>query len=267
MNTAQTRLCGLIGWPVEHSRSPEMHNAAFLALQLDYVYLAFAVAPNHLRSAIVGAQVLGLRGLNVTVPHKVDALALCQPDELSAKVGAVNTLTFEGDRCLGSNTDVHGFSALLGELALRPRRVLVLGQGGAARAVATALFDRVDQLTLVARRPARLMLGNQTVEVLPWQPPLLADRLATCDLLVDATSRGLHNDPETIDLERLSSSAVVIDLTARTHTPLTAAARQRGLAAHTGSLMLLHQGARAFELWTGRPAPLAVMRETLESRR
>ncbi len=264
MITSKTKACGVIGWPVEHSFSPAMHNAGFAALGLDFVYLGFAVKPNDLTVAIAGAQALGLRGLNVTIPHKAAALALCQPDALATKVGAVNTLTFENGRCLGSNTDVHGFAMLLSELQLQPKRAVVLGQGGAARAAVAALIDGIDQITVVARTPAPFVVAGHTIDVQPWSDAVLCTGFADCDLLVDATSRGL-SDTAPFDLSPLGAGAAVVDLVVGRSTPLTAAARTRGLRAATGTAMLLYQGGRAFELWTGKPAPLSAMREALES--
>src|SRR5690348_11338837 len=133
------RVLGVIGWPIAHSRSPEMQNAGLKALGLDWTYVKLAVPPPKIVSAGHGPAALGFRGLNVTIPHKETVLALCEPDALAREVGAVNTLAFEGDRVLGYNTDVHGFRMLLGETGVAPvGRVLILGAGGAARAVAMA---------------------------------------------------------------------------------------------------------------------------------
>jgi shikimate dehydrogenase len=257
------RLLGVIGWPIAHSRSPAMHNAALQHISADFVYLPFAVRPENLRVAIEGFRALGGRGLNVTIPHKEAALALCQPDELAVRVGAVNTLVFEDDGIIhGGNTDVHGFQMLMKESGAQSGNaignVIVLGIGGAARAVVAALSGNV---TLVARRPRPFSLGGRDYEVQPWSalPTLLRD----ADLLVDATPRGLSDAPNDLDLS--STHAAVLDLVVRRETPLTRAARARGLRAATGTAMLLHQGAAAFERFTGIAAPLDVMRTALDS--
>jgi len=253
------RLLGVVGWPIAHSRSPAMQNAALQHLGLDYVYLPFAVAPKDLRAAVEGARALGARGLNLTLPHKEAALSLCEPDELAARVGAVNTIVFDDDRASGTNTDVHGFRQLLRESGVRPGKVIVLGIGGAARAVVAALDGQ--HVTLVARRPRPFVLGGRAHPVEPWSalPTLLGD----ADLLVDATPRGLADDAEMIDLS--STNAAVLDLAPRRDTPLTRAARARGLNAAAGAAMLLHQGAAAFQLWTGAAPPLEVMRNALDA--
>ena len=253
------RLLGVIGWPIAHSRSPAMQNAALQHLRLDYVYLPFAVKPDSLGAAIAGARALGVRGLNVTIPHKEAALALCEPDELARRVGAVNTLVFDDDAVRGTNTDVHGFRKLMEEVGAHPRRAVILGAGGAARAVVTALEDA--EVTVVSRNPRPFM--GRPVE--PWTA--LPERLRDADLLVDATPRGLTNQEETPEIKAALSStrAVILDLVVRRDTALTRAARAHGLTTSAGAPMLLHQGAAAFERWTGQPAPLEVMRRALDA--
>ena len=245
------RLFGVIGWPVAHSRSPAMQNAALRALGLTEGYFAFAVEPARLATAISGAQALGFRGLNVTIPHKAKALALCEPDALAREVGAVNTLIFEGAHILGANTDVHGFRKLLDEAAPHRsfQRALVLGAGGAARAVVAALHQIGVEITVASRRGAPLTVGNLTTSAIAWEPAALASALAASDLLVDATPRGLDPNAVALDLSPLPDGALVLDLVVRRETRLTADARARGLAAETGTAMLLHQGAAALERW------------------
>jgi shikimate dehydrogenase len=242
-----TRLLGVIGWPIGHSRSPAMQNAALQHNSLDFVYLPFAVKPEDLGAAIDGARALGVRGLNVTIPHKEAALKLCVPDALAQKVGAVNTLIFE-DVIRGANTDVYGFQKLMEETGIvKSDRPLILGAGGASRAVQAALPHAI----VVARHPKA---GQH-----PWQDlPSLAQR---SDLIIDTTPRGLGNE----DVDLPPTGAAILDLVARRETPLVKLARARGLTAATGVAMLLHQGAAAFELWTGTPAPVAVMRKALDA--
>jgi shikimate dehydrogenase len=256
----RTKLLGVIGWPVEHSRSPAMHNAALEALGLDYVYLAFAVRPDELGAAIFGGRALGLRGLNVTIPHKEAAMAYCRPDELARAVGAVNTLIWDGaGPPIGTNTDVHGFRMLAAESGSDLHgRAIVLGAGGAARAVVAALRDTAYELIVVSRSGRRI----EGAHAVRW-PPSLASLLRDCDLLVDATPRGLDEEATPLPLDALPDRAVVLDLVVRRETALTRAARARGLRAETGGEMLLHQGAAALERWVGRPAPVDVMRTAL----
>jgi shikimate dehydrogenase len=262
-------MLGVIGWPIAHSFSPAMHNAALAALGLDWAYGAFPVAPAKLAEAVAGAGALGFVGLNVTIPHKEAALALCRPDEEALRAGAVNTLVFdEAERPRGLNTDLHGFRKLLEELSFDPRdaRVAVLGAGGAARAVVAVLADAGAVVTVVTRSARRrIELSGHDVPHLPWRPEVLHDLLPAIDLLVDATPRSLQPGArDANEVDELPPSATVVDLVVRADTPLVAAARARGLVTATGVAMLVHQGARALEAWTGQPAPLEMMRRALD---
>jgi shikimate dehydrogenase len=259
--TAATRLLGVVGWPIAHSRSPAMHNAALAALDLDYVYLAFGMPPEQLMTALAGLREAGARGLNITIPHKEAALAFGEPDEIARSVGAVNTLVFEGDAVLGTNTDVHGFRALCAESGARTDgRAVVLGSGGAARAVIAALMPTAREIVMLTRTRRELYVGGVLHTGIPWAPM----ELTGADLVVDATPRGLDDAQPPPDLSALPAHATVLDLVARRDTPLLRAARARGLHAAAGAGMLLHQGAAAFERWTGRAAPLEVMRRALD---
>ncbi|HZS35501.1 MAG TPA: shikimate dehydrogenase [Polyangia bacterium] len=262
--TSRTGILGVIGWPIKHSRSPAMQNAALESLGADLVYLAFAVPDGKLPMAIAGARSLGVRGLNVTVPHKQSVMALCQPDELARKVGAVNTLSFDGDVVRGSNTDVHGFRMMLDEAGgMTPGRVVILGAGGAAHAIVAALEGLATHITSVSRSGHRVPGAEHAA----W-PTNAADTRALLDgasLLVDATPRGLADDAAAFDVAALPPHALVLDLVVKRETPIVRAARARGLRASNGAAMLLHQGAASLERWLGRPAPLEVMRAALDA--
>ena len=253
---------GVIGHPIAQSRSPAMHNAALRALGIDGEYGAFDVAPAGLAAFIARCRERGMRGLSVTIPHKRAALALCEPNELAARVGAVNTLLFDDDGVTrGSNTDVYGFVKLLESVKANLNgRAVVLGAGGAARAIATVLADR-GELVVVARRGGKLTLADRAIDLTPWDR--LSEALYDSALLIDCTPRGLDRDTPRIDLMPLPPTAIVLDLVVASDTRLTRDARARGLVSATGVEMLLHQGARAFQLWTGREAPVDVMRAAL----
>lgn len=281
--SATTGLVGLLGFPVGHSLSPAMHEAAFAALGLDLRYQAFAVEPARLGEAIRGAEALGLWGLNVTIPHKVAALQHCRPGPLAVRVGAVNTLVLRAaptrrdarpsgaaqadEAPLGLNTDVHGFRALLDEEGFDPRgaEVVILGAGGAARAVTVALREAgAGEIVLLARRSVSFVVDGVQHRVVPWDDQAgRAEWLSRCRLLVDATPRGLDPDGDRFDLASLGADSLVVDLVVRPTTALVDAARARSLRAATGESMLLHQGAAAFTAWTGHEAPVQVMRTAL----
>lgn len=240
-----------------------MQTAALAALGFKGEYVAQAVAPDELENFVQHAHEHGFRGVNVTIPHKMAALKLCAPDELATRVGAVNTLVFE-DGARGYNTDVHGFVELAKEAGARlDGAVVLLGNGGAARAVAHAVHGH-GKLAVVARTPHSFVVDGNALTVVPWSDDVLAKLLERADVLVDATPRGLDDAAAPIDLAPLPSHAVVLDLVVARETALTKAAKARGLQAATGVAMLLHQGAKSLELWTHKKAPLDVMRKALD---
>ena len=259
MLAATTRICGLIGAEVSHSFSPAMHNAAFSHLGLDMAYAAWRVSD--VATAIEGAKALGFLGLNVTAPHKEAALGACIPDELASAVGAVNTIVFSYGAARGTNTDVHGVERALDEFAPRRlERAVVVGAGGAARAVLYALDLRGIDAQLLARRDLQVLVGSRAYR----SRPLEDAALARADIVIDATPVGLGDGPPAWSVEALRPDAVVLDLVVRRSTPLTRAAAARGLVARAGETMLLHQGALAFERFAGRHAPVEVMRAALD---
>ncbi len=259
-----TRVAAVIGWPVNHSRSPALHNAAFAALGIDAVFVALPVSPARLPAALRGMAALGFLGASVTVPHKQTCFALCDRlDDAAEAIGAVNCLLFAGDALVGHNTDAVGFvDALASELGREARgaRALLLGSGGAARAVAHGLRAAgAAEVTVVARSAPAWCAARSWSE--------LAGLAADCDLLVDCTSAALGGGdyPAPPPIDRLPEGATVVSLMYGRPLPLLEAARARGLFVMDGASMLLHQGARAFTLWTGRPAPLEAMRAAMDS--
>ena len=250
------RRAAVIGHPVAHSRSPAMHTAAYRALGLDWEYLGVDVEPAGLAAFVAGLDAAGFAGVNVTIPHKQAVLELC--DELSAgarRARSVNTVLVRDGRLLGETTDGAGLLWALGDA--EPADALVLGAGGAARAAVTALADAGWRVAVSARRPeAAAKLG---VAVEPW-PPQRGARL-----IVNATPLG--QVPGTAvavpGTELITPATIVCDLAYRgdgTPTPLIEAATARGARAVEGLDVLVGQGIAAFELLTGVPAPVDVMR-------
>lgn len=260
----RSRVGAVIGWPVEHSRSPALHNAAFAAAGIDAVFVALPVAPGGAAAAVRGMASLGFLGASVTVPHKQAVMAACDRLDPSAEVvGAVNCLCFDAGSVIGHNTDAGGFADALAAIATGDpagRRAVLLGGGGAARAVAAGLRGAGAQIAVIARAPRRV----DWIEAAPWTAATLDDALPDCDILVDCTSAGLSAErenqlPAPVPVEALPPSAIVATLVYHRETALLAAARARGLATVDGAGMLVHQGARAFTLWTGRAAPVDAM--------
>lgn len=276
---AVTRLVGLIGWPVAHSFSPALHNAAFAALGLDYAYVALPVAPARLGEAVAGLRALGFRGANVTVPHKQTVRAFVDELDPEARLaGAVNTLVVADDgRLLGFNTDVDGFGRAFREAA--PERLdglvaLVLGAGGAARAATLWLARAGAEVTVVARdavaaagvaEMVRAAAPGAAARTLPLAA-LDATLVASAAVLVNATTLGMGGAGKVprAFVDNVRRDHVVFDVVyGRQPTPLIAQARQRGARAIDGFSMLIWQAAAAFELWTGEVAPLEVMRSAV----
>ena len=268
MISASTRVAGVIGDPVRHSLSPVIHNAAFQALGLDWVYLAFPVPAGDGAAAVTAMRTFGLDGLNVTMPHKGDVIAGL--DRLSATASAlrsVNTIHRLGDELVGESTDGRGFvDALLHDEGFDPagRRVVVFGAGGAARAIVLALADAgATDIAVVNRTAAK---AEQAVALAPDGVARLGSEedVDAADLVVNATSVGMGGTPQAdavlLDVRRLRADHVVADLVYHPmRTPLLVAARERGAVAVTGLGMLIHQAAHAFRLWTAEDPPLEVM--------
>lgn len=266
--TSSTRFAGVIGWPVGHSLSPSMHNAGFRALGLDWAYLAFPIAPDDLESAVRGLAQSGCGGLSVTIPHKQAVIDCCSAVTPAVEaIGACNTLIPDGNGGFtGDNTDAAGFLQALDEaapVALEGAEVLLIGAGGAARAVAFALGGRGARLRVANRTEEKAAaLG----EVIPFTSSAIEDAAASAVLVVNSTSLGMGSDdlPGELPVESLGPQTVAYDLVYRTEpTPWLGAAAARGARTVDGVGMLLHQGAIAFRQWTGEEPPIDAMRAGL----
>lgn len=265
MTTATTRVAAVIGSPVRHSLSPVLHNAAFEALGLDWVYLAFEVAPGRAADALAAMTVLGIDGLSVTMPHKDDvARTVDVPSASVLALGACNCVVRLPDgRLAGENTDGEGFVDSLREAGHDPagRRCVVLGGGGAARAVVAALgLAGAAEVAVVNRTEARAAAAASLAGRAGRVGTL--DDVTLADVVVNATSVGMGDDRTLPSpAERFRPGQVVADLVYHPlETAWLAAARARGASCVDGLGMLVHQAARAFECWTGVAPPVAVMR-------
>ena len=272
MISAHTRLLGLIGDPVGQSVSPAMHNAALQALGLDCVYLAFRVTAPSLIQAVGGLRALDAGGFNVTIPHKVKILPLL--DELApeaAAIGAVNTIVNRDGRLVGYNTDAGGFRAALRKYDVDPAGMtaVLIGAGGAARAIAFALVSQKASLTILARRPEaaldlvlRLKAGAGQVEARELTRANLEAALGRGDLVINATSVGMTPDSDRTPVpgDLLRAGMTVFDAVYHPQqTRLLREAETAGAAVIGGLEMLVAQAALSFELWTGQKAPLEIM--------
>jgi len=278
---SRTGVIGVLGHPVGHSLSPRMHNAALQAQGIDMVYLAFDVPPERLREAILGLRALGLRGVNVTVPHKEAIVGLLDHVEDGAvRIGSVNTVVNDDGRLVGYNTDKSGFLAALRGLRLDGARGLtcfVAGAGGAARAVVAALIeDGAREIYIYNRTPERaISLCSQaaswgSARCLAVSEHEVFGAARQADLIVNATSVGLTPSVKesAVPVDILHSRQMVMDLVyGLGPTTLVREAKARGATAIDGKEMLVMQAAGSYELWTGRRAPVDVMRTSIDGER
>lgn len=272
-----TKNLGVIGWPIAHSLSPAMQAAAIQRAGLDYAYIAMPVRPETLKQAVEGLRSLGFRGFNVTIPHKTAIMdCLDEIDEDARRIGAVNTVLHEGGRLLGRNTDVTGFLRGFSRqgVTVREKRAVVLGAGGAARAVVWGLLrEGVGRLVVGARNPgkARAALSDfAAAEVFSWSDGAFLDALGAAEILVNTTPLGMTPKVEAtppVDWGLVQPSAFVCDIIyTPARTRFLRAAEARGCRTLNGTAMLVGQGAEAFELWTGvRPDEDAMERALLEA--
>ncbi len=267
-----TRKVGLIGWPVGHSFSPEIHNAAFSHCQLDYVYVPLPVEPSQLKGAVQGLVALGFSGANVTIPHKIAVMEyLDEIDETARLAGAVNTIVVQQGKLIGYNTDARGFMTALKQngFAIQGKLVLLLGAGGAARAVLAGLANSdVKTVVVAARQPNQ---AQQFVKLFPavsvqsvlWSGNAFQQEVSQADFIIQATPIGMYPNCEAMPLlpiAQLQPAAVVCDLIYNpVTTKLLAQSAAAGHPVLSGLSMLVEQAALAFEYWTGQAAPCQTM--------
>ena len=272
--SGKTKICGVIGDPIEHTMSPVMHNAAFQELGIDYLYVPFRVRKEELGKAIEGMRALNIRGLNVTIPHKVNVIPLLDElDPLIEKIGAVNTIVNNGGVLKGYNTDATGFlQALLeGEVEPKGKNTVILGAGGASRAISFILAERGAHLFILNRSVSRAeeLAGriSQTfkngIKAFKLDEENLSAVLKGADILVNTTSVGMspNVDESPLPAKLLRPGLVVFDIVYNpVKTRLLREAGAAGAQTISGIEMLVWQGALAFEKWTAQKAPLELMK-------
>ena len=275
--SGKTRVCGIIGDPVEHSLSPAMHNAAFQKLNLDFVYVAFRVGKDELREAIVGAKSLDIRGLNVTMPHKNAVMKyLDEIDPTARSIGAVNTILNDNGRLIGYDTDGIGALKALKEngISLNGKKLLLLGAGGAGKAIAFHAAQEVEELKILNRTTQK---AKDLAEVLrkkfgkkidgnSLSAKTIKKELEDANIMVNATSVGMYpkDDQSLIDPSWLRPNLCVMDIVYNPiETKLAKDAKSVGAKVVSGVEMLVYQGAASFEIWTNRPAPVKVMKQAI----
>lgn len=269
--TGHTRVVGVIGFPVEHSLSPAMHNAEFERLQLDWVYVPFPVHPEKIEAALRGLAAAGVTGINVTIPHKQAVIALLDEVTTEARaIGAVNTIRFESDgRLKGYNTDAPGWvDDIQQDILLSDSTVAILGAGGASRALcigaagagakSICIFNRTVETAQAVSESLQEQFPAVRFEWAPLDSDDERERFLKCEIIVNATSLGMASNPGMpVPVDWLHDNQYVYDtIYTPAETELLKAARQRGCAVRNGTGMLARQGALSFEIWTGqRPDP------------
>ena len=276
----ETGVCAVIGDPVEHSLSPVMHNAAFQKLGLNLVYVAFNVTRNELKEAVAGARSLGLRGLNVTMPHKKAVMRyLDETDSTAEAIGAVNTILNNQGKLVGYNTDGKGAMIALKKNGIYPeeKKMLLLGAGGAAKAIAFQAAQEVEELVILNRTSEK---ATKLAELLrkkfgkkvkggALSAEVLKEEMKTADILVNATPVGMHPDVNLspVPLDLLRRDLCVMDIIYNPlETKLVKDAKAVGAKVVLGLEMLLYQGAVSFEIWTNCSAPVDVMKKAALSK-
>lgn len=261
---------GLLGNPVGHSLSPPLHEAAYDELGIDAAYVTLEPEPDALEAAIEGASALGIAGLNVTIPFKEEALEYVEPDDLAARIGAVNTIDLSAAPPLGYNTDAAGLRRAFAhhEVSVEGRHAVVVGAGGAGRAAAFSLADAGATVAIANRTESRAVALAEEIAAasghsLGELPSLLTD----ATVLVNATSVGMEEDQSPVPADALHPDLTVLDAVYRPlRTRLLSDASEVGAETIDGAWMLLYQGVEAFERWTGKSAPVGVMNDALRER-
>jgi shikimate dehydrogenase len=274
--SGKTKITGIFGYPVEHTLSPLMHNTAYNVLKLNICYLAFRVSPQNLSDAVKAVRALNILGVNITVPHKENVIPLLDGLDKEAKfIGAVNTVVNHEGRLIGYNTDGKGFMKSLSEarISVNNKNVLILGAGGAARAISYYLSEKVSKLFLydIDREKAKKLIrdlkkirGN--IFAFNLRSSTSNPAFNEIDIIINATPLGWKkDDPLPVNTKNLTSRQVVCDLIYK-KTPLLDKASKKGCKTLDGSGMLLWQGALAFELFTGVKPPVDIMRKALLSK-
>jgi shikimate dehydrogenase len=270
----KSRVCAIIGNPVDHSLSPVMHNAAFKELRLNLVYVAFKVTSGELETAVLGAKSLGLQGLNITMPHKQAVMKYLDEVDVTAKsVGAVNTVLCKNGKLIGYNTDGRGAISALQENGVytEEKKMVILGAGGAAKAIAYQASQDLSELVILNRTHEKAKKLAESiksfgvkVKIGTLSHEIMRTEMPTTDILVNATSLGMHpkSGCSPVPSDILRSDLCVMDIIYNPlDTQLAKDAKAKGAKVVSGLEMLIYQGAVAFEIWTNYPAPIEVMRK------
>jgi shikimate dehydrogenase len=280
--SGKTKIVGVIGFPIEHTLSPVMHNTAFKNLKLNYIYIPFKVEPKNLKYAIKALKVLNIVGLNVTIPHKTNVISyLNNVDKLAREIGAVNTILNKDGKLFGYNTDAYGFIESLkkNNFNLKGKNGLILGAGGASKAVCFALvYLGVNSLTISNRtlykaknlvKKIKKYNSNIELKYIPFEQKILSKLFLDVDFAVNTTSIGMYPNINDTPVEKFkipSSNFLVYDLIyIPFKTKFLKTAEKFGARTINGLDMFVFQGAKAFEIWTGIKPPIELMSNAIKN--
>jgi shikimate dehydrogenase len=268
--TGKTKITGIFGYPIEHTLSPAMHNTAFKALEIDYCYVPFLVHPDNLATAVNAIKALNIIGVNITIPHKEKVISfLNEISEEALFIGAVNTVVNKEGKLIGYNTDGRGFMKSLeeNEINIKNKKVLIIGAGGAARAIGYYICKNATSLTIYGRtRQKADKLADDFRRINSCEIIVInaINELNSFDIIINATPLGLKDDdPLPIKIDNLPENQIVCDLIYK-QTNFLKKAQLKGCKTLNGLGMLLWQGALAFKLWTDKEPPIDVMKKALE---
>jgi len=270
----KTKIAGVIGYPIEHTLSPLMHNRAFEYLGLNYVYVAFSVKPKFLEEAINSLEALNIRGINVTIPHKENVIKyLDKTDSLAKKIGAVNTIVNVNGNLVGYNTDAYGFlKSLKKRFNPKYKSIFIFGAGGVARAIGYVLLtQQINKIYVTDKDNSKAVklvrrLGKRGSTFVPHNMDKIKEVLSRTDLFINATSVGMHaDDPCVVNPDWLHKNLFIYDVVYNRETQLTRSAKLKKIPYLDGIDMFVNQGAVAFEYWIKKTAPIKIMYKAVRS--
>lgn len=269
MISSKTKILGIFGYPIRHSLSPLMQNAAIENMDIDFIYLPFEVRTDELSDAVSAIRIFDIAGVNVTIPHKENIAKYLDKISYEAKkIGAVNTVVNKNGKLYGFNTDYYGFIKSLTEnVNPRKKNVLMLGCGGVARAIAVSLIDsKIKRLTVADVDPgkAKYFLGGSFPQIKVVKTSKILDEIKSADIFINATPVGMNaGDRSPIDKKYLRKDLFVYDVVYNRETQLLKDAKKIGAIHSSGLDMLVYQGAKSFKLWTGKTPPVDLMKKVL----
>ena len=272
----KTFVTGLIGYPIKESLSPRMHNSAFKYLNLNFVYIPFSIPHNNLKMFLTTLKMIeNIKGVNVTVPYKQKVIKyLDNIDKLSLLSNAINTIVFKNGKAFGYNTDIYGFlESLKSVFQLKGEKAFLLGAGGVGSAIACSIAkEKIKEISVYDMNKKRMYIlvdrirkNFNNIKIKMVSEKNIKEEIKTSSIFINATPIGMNkDDPLVVDISYLNKPIFIFDVVYQRETELIKFAKRKNFPHLDGKLMLLYQGARAFSLWTGKEAPIGIMKKALQ---